>query len=96
MYVTFNRLAEQELNDAIQYYERAEPGLGDAFLTEVRRCTAEILEFPEASQVVRGKIRRRLCRRFPYGLLYTRRDDEIRILVVMNLKRHPTYWLGRT
>lgn len=84
------------MNDAIQYYERAQPGLGTAFLTEVRRCTVDILEFPDAGPVVRGTIRRRLCQRFPYGLLYTRRDDEIRILMVMNLKRHPTYWLGRT
>ena len=96
MRVTFNSLAEQELNDAIQYYEHEQVGLGTAFLAEVQRCTAWIVEFPEASPVVRGTIRRRLCQRFPYGLLYTRRADEIRILVVMNLKRRPNYWVGRT
>ena len=31
----FNRLAEYELNEAAQYYELEEPGLGSAFLEEV-------------------------------------------------------------
>jgi hypothetical protein len=30
--VTFNGLAERELNDAAQYYELEEQGLGGAFL----------------------------------------------------------------
>jgi len=94
--VTFNSLAERELNDAIQYYENEQIGLGAAFLAEVRRCTGAIVEHPEAGPTVLGAVRRRLCQRFPYGVLYSRRNDEIRILAVMNLKRHPNYWVGRT
>jgi plasmid stabilization system protein ParE len=94
--VTFNELAERELNDAAQYYEREQTGLGAAFITEVQRCTAVISEHPEAAPVVMGTIRRRLCQRFPYGLLYTVARSELRILAVMNLKRRPGYWVGRT
>ena len=96
MRVTFNELAEGELNDAIQYYENERAGLGANFLAEIRRCTAAILEFPEASPIIRGIIRRRLCDRFPYALLYFQQADQIRILAVMNLKRRPNYWVGRT
>ena len=71
MRVTFNELAERELNDAIQYFEHEQSGLGAAFVAEVRRCTSGITEHPEAGAVVLGRIRRRLCQRFPYGLLYT-------------------------
>lgn len=95
MVATLNELAEAELNDAIRYYEKEQVGLGVAFLTEVRRCTAAILEFPEANSVIQGDIRRRLCDRFPYALLYERRTDQIRILAVMHLKRRPNYWVGR-
>jgi hypothetical protein len=35
--VTFNELAERELNDAAEYYKREPPGLGVAFLREERR-----------------------------------------------------------
>lgn len=70
MRVTFNELAERELNDAAQYYEHEQSGLGIAFIAEVRRCAAAVAEHPQASPVVLGTIRRRLCQRFPYGLLY--------------------------
>ena len=96
MRVTFNELAERELNDAAQYYEREEPGLGAAFLTEIRRCADAITEHPEAGPIVLDTIRRRICQRFPYALLYSVRGDELRILAVMNLKRRPGYWVGRT
>jgi hypothetical protein len=46
--------------------------------------------------VVRGAIRRRLIRRFPYALLYRVKTTEVRILAVMNLKRRPAHWVGRS
>jgi plasmid stabilization system protein ParE len=94
--VTFNELAERELNDAAHYYELEQTGLGAAFITEVHRCTEAIAEHSEAGFTMLGAIRRRLCQRFPYGLLYTVADDELRILAVMNLRRRPGYWVGRT
>ena len=71
MRVTFNELAERELNDAAQYYEHEQPGLGVAFIAEVRRCAEVIAEHPESGLIVLGVIRRRLCQRFPYRLLYS-------------------------
>jgi toxin ParE1/3/4 len=94
--VTFNALAERELNDAAQYYEGEEPGLGAAFLADARRCADAITEHPQAGSVILGTIRRRLCQRFPYALLYSVHGEELRILAVMNLKRRPGYWVGRT
>ena len=91
----FHRLAEHELNEAAQYYELEEPGLGSAFLEEVDRCLRSIAEQPEAGQILQGSVRRRLLRRFPYGLLYKINPSGIRILAVMNLKRRPNYWVGR-
>ncbi|MEO5820346.1 MAG: type II toxin-antitoxin system RelE/ParE family toxin [Vicinamibacteraceae bacterium] len=95
MRVTFNELAERELNDAVQYYELERPGLGAAFVAEVEGCTREIVAHPLAALSVGGPIRRRLCQRFPYALLYSVGNDEIRILAVMHLKRRPGYWVAR-
>ena len=95
MFAKFNELAEAELNDAIGYYETEQVGLGAAFLTEIRRSTATIIEYPEASPIIRGTVRRCLCERFPYALLYEHHVDEIRVLAVMHLKRRPSYWIGR-
>lgn len=90
MRVTFNELATRELNDAAQYYEHEQAGLGASFISEVERCTREVLSFPQAGTSVHGSIRRRLCQRFPYGLLYSVVGDEIRILAVMESEEAPT------
>jgi plasmid stabilization system protein ParE len=94
--VSFNPLAEQELNDAARYYELESTGLGDSFLAEAQRCCERIVEHPEAGRIDIGSIRRRLLRRFPYAILYSIRPGTIRVLAVMNLRRRPAYWVGRS
>lgn len=91
----FHRLAEDELNEAARYYDREEPGLGSSFLEEVDRCLQSLATHPEAGPILRGVVRRRLLRRFPYALLYKIKPGGIRILAVMNLKRRPAYWVSR-
>lgn len=91
----FHQLAERELNEAAQYYERESPGLGLSFLKEIEHCLGVIDAHPEAGAILRGYVRRRLLRRFPYALLYKVNSAGIRVLAVMNLKRRPTYWIGR-
>jgi plasmid stabilization system protein ParE len=93
--ISFHHLAERELEDASRYYEYESPGLGAAFLDAVEKTCASILEHRDSGGTVFGSIRRRMIRRFPYALLYSIRSDRIRILAVMNLKRRPTYWIGR-
>jgi plasmid stabilization system protein ParE len=55
--VTFNELAERELNEAAPYYELEHLGLGAAFITAIQRCTESIQAHPQAAPVVRGQIR---------------------------------------
>ncbi len=96
MKASFHRLAERELNEAARYYELESPGLGVAFLAEVEHSCKRITEHPQAAPVVASAIRRHLLRRFPYALLYRPQGETVRILAVMNLKRRPMYWIGRS
>jgi hypothetical protein len=41
MKVVFTKLAKQELEDAIQYYEMEHPGLGTRFKQEVKRAAQD-------------------------------------------------------
>jgi len=91
----FHRLAEAEFTEAAEYFERERSGLGRAFIDAVETCVAEIVEFPEAGVVLIGGVRRRLVRRFPYGVLYAIKSDHIRLLAVMHAKRRPMYWIDR-
>jgi len=90
------RPAEQEMFDAAAYYELQVSGLGQDFLTKVASAVADIAENAERWPVVRLNVRRRLVHRFPYGLLYRVDPDEVVVLAVAHLHRHPTYWVERS
>jgi plasmid stabilization system protein ParE len=93
--LTFNPLAEQELNDAAAYYELSREGLGRGFIDEVERAVAHIAEFPEAAPLVNRVVRTYVLHRFPYSILYSIIPDGIRILAIANQRRRPFYWRGR-
>ncbi len=61
--------ARRELAEAIEYYERASPGLGLEFLDEVERTICRILLHPLAWTRVSEHHRRCRTRRFPYGVI---------------------------
>jgi hypothetical protein len=48
----FHRLADRELNEAAQYYDLENPGLGSSFLEEVDRCLQSIEDHPEAGMIL--------------------------------------------
>lgn len=94
-HIVFHTLAELELNDAIEHYERENAGLGTALLREVEKTNDSILQHPEAGALIRGGIRRRLVARYPYAVVYRVKPDHIRVLAIMNLWRRPFYWVDR-
>jgi plasmid stabilization system protein ParE len=87
--------AEQEMLDAARYYESQAAGLGADFLSKVQNAVKDIAEHPEMWPVIRFEIRRRLVHRFPYGILYRIGPEEVVVVAVAHLRRHPTYWIGR-
>jgi len=93
--VVFLPPAEEEMVAAAQHYESQSAGLGKDFLAEVRRTVEAITANPKAAPIVRTIIRRRLLRRFPFGILYIIEETSIIILAVMHLRRRPGYWQDR-
>ena len=88
----FHPDAETEFNEAIDYYEGIELGLGYDFALEVYSTIQRSVSLPKAWSVIEGDIRRSLVRRFPYGVLYSEEDNGIYIIAVMHLHRLPDYW----
>lgn len=86
--------AKEEMNQAARYYEAQASGLGVDYLLEVERAVASISEAPELWPKLEGELRRRLVRRFPFGILYYI-ESEIVIVAVAHLRRRPGYWKNR-
>ncbi len=85
--------AEAELNDAVDYYESCQPGLGTDFVIEIYNTIERIIEYPLGWTQVSKGCRRCLTGRFPYGLIYSiEPNNSILIVAVMNLHRQPDYW----
>ncbi|MGM0540195.1 MAG: type II toxin-antitoxin system RelE/ParE family toxin [Thermodesulfobacteriota bacterium] len=95
MHVIFTKLAIQEMNDAVQYYEFEYSGLGQRFKEEIRKAALRIAEYPHAFSIERGDVRKCLLHRFPYKLLYSIEKDHILIIAVAHQHRKPDYWVGR-
>jgi len=95
MKFAFHPEAEEEFNEAIEYYEEIEPGIGYDFALEVYSTIQRSVEFPKAWAIIEGEIRRSLVSRFPYGVLYSEEQEGIHVVAVMNLHRHPDYWKHR-
>jgi plasmid stabilization system protein ParE len=95
MIFSFHPEAESEFGQAIDYYEDRERGLGYDFSIEVFTTIQNIVNYPTAWPIIEEGMRRCLVNRFPYGVIYSIEQDEIFILAVMHLRRHPDYWKNR-
>jgi plasmid stabilization system protein ParE len=84
--------ALSELKEATLYYEDKENGLGTAFLDEIDATVERIQRFPKAWHTVSPRTRRCRTHRFPFGILYQIRPDEILVTAVMDLRRDPRGW----
>jgi len=91
----FHEETETELNQDITYYEACQAHLGIEFAEEVFQAIQRILDFPKAWQTMNKDIRRCLTKRFPFGIIYYQKDEQIIILAVMQLNREPFYWMER-
>ena len=93
---TFNRLAERELAEAVEFYEGARLGLGEEFLDVMYQAVLFLGRYPEAAPRVGRKTRCFVLSRFPFSLIYRPLGSgRIRILAVAHQKRRPRYWVGR-
>jgi plasmid stabilization system protein ParE len=93
--VRFHTDAEAEMNEAADYLNRESPGLGEVFLDDLRHAIDLVASHPEIASIVKGRVRQRPLRKFPYSLRYSVVGEEIRILAVMHQHRRPFYWRHR-
>lgn len=95
MKLSFLEPAQAEIEEAIDYYNERQSGLGDELSVLAAEAIGRILRNPSRAPRLSPNIRRFRIERFPYGILYQVRTDEILIVAFMHLRRDPQYWRSR-
>lgn len=97
MKLSFHRLVQREVIEAMHWYEDRNDGLGDDFFVKLTVTLDAILANPDAHGFWLGSktVRRAKLKRFPYAVLYEIHPRKIRILCVRHDKRRPTYGMNR-
>jgi len=84
------RVAGQEFDDSIGYYENKREGLGQEFRTLIEQYFQHIAEYPERFPKVRGEVRRAVVlHRFPFVIHFLIEPERIVILSVFHTSRDP-------
>ena len=95
MKIVFDKLAQLELDDALEYYELEAPGLGKRFKVEVKSGIRRIHEYPDAWTKEKNDVRRYYLHKFPYKILYSIEEDYIYVIAIAHCHRRPDYWIDR-
>ena len=95
MNIRFLEPARNELDDAFDWYEMEQNGLGRRFLAEIQSDLKRISVFPDSCAMIAPGLRRCLTRKFPYMLVYGVEIDTVIVVAVAHMHRTPLYWQGR-
>ena len=91
-----HREAEEELLDAVDYYEVRERGVGLRLNDAVQRALGRIEKTPGMGARYRNTTSRFYrVKKFPYVIYYTEFPDHLWVAAIAHARRRPGYWRRR-
>ncbi len=87
--------AEQELWDAMDYYDEKRKQLGQEFAQELRAIMKTVWEHPARFPTVKDNIRKAVVKKFPYIIIFEIQEDTVFVLAIFHTSRNPDSWEGR-
>lgn len=88
-HVILRRLAEHDLEQAEDWYNEQQPGLGTEFRGAVSALFERLADNPRTYPRVHGEVHRVALRRFPYLVYFVIDDSKVVILAVLDSRRDP-------
>ena len=87
--------ARVDLLDAFHWYQNQQEGLGHDFKSCVNDAFLQLEKHPKFYKKVHADIRRVIIKKFPFGIFYVVKDNEVTILAVLHARRNPIKWKSR-
>jgi plasmid stabilization system protein ParE len=87
--------ARAEFDEAIDWYEARQTGLGVDFVARVRDVLRRIAAQPRLHAAVYQDVRKAVLSRFPYIVLYREEQSEVVVISVFHTSRDPSEWRSR-
>ncbi len=87
--------AEQEIDDAFEWYLERSPYAAQAFLDELEQAFGAIARSPMTWPTFEAGTRRYVLRSFPYSVVYREKPGGVAVIAVCHQKRRPRYWVSR-
>ena len=87
--------ADLDIDEAFNWYEDQNAGLGKKFLSELKASLAVIDSNPLAFPIIHRNIRRALIKTFPHAFFYIANEGQIIVVACVHHKRDPKVWKRR-
>jgi plasmid stabilization system protein ParE len=81
--------AQEELVQAIEWYEKQRQGLGSRFMVAVEATLEAIKRTPMLFTVVNKNVRRARIKRFPFGIFFEFSEERIVVAAIYHARRDP-------
>jgi mRNA-degrading endonuclease RelE of RelBE toxin-antitoxin system len=95
MKIEILQIARLEFENAQEFYELEQSGLGVRFENEIRQALLRIQQYPKVWSAERKEIHRCFIHKFPYKIIYSIQKEIIVVLAFAHLHRKPDYWIDR-
>ena len=91
----FHPEADLDVLNATLWYEEQRRNLGVEFLDQLSVLFERVAIMPLQFPAIDDPVRRALLHRFPYGVYFNPTGEEVTVLAVLHLFRHPDTWKPR-
>ena len=87
-------LAEIDIQDAVNYYNCIQKGLGKEFRDELKIKVNHLKIVPASGSFLYDDVRYRVMKKFPFIILYIlKNNDQVDVLRIFNTSQIP-FWKG--
>ena len=93
--LVFRAMAQAELDEAAQWYDKRGSTLGTELLAEVLKVLGKISDQPDRYPLVSGDAREAPVQRFPYCVYYRVRGARVVVIAIFHTARDPSIWQRR-